>query len=484
MDGTSFDRLFFPESIAIIGAPSADDEARFLKYLQVMDFEGDIYPVNPNSDEIRGLEVYDDIREVPGTVDLAIVKLPRTLVPEVVGHCGEAGVRFAHIFTGGFDEANDDLGMELDAELRASIAEHETRVIGPNCVGIYSPGGRVPFIDKLSPEVGPVGLVSQSGGIATDICRHGLQHGVRFSKVVTVGNMVDVNHVEMLEALYRDDETEVVLAYLEGVRSASEGRELFELFDEYATRKPTFVLKGGRTETGARAASSHTGALAGDYEIWQSVFEQTRCIEVENFDELLNAGAASMYWDHGKTDRGSGVGLVGHGGGLSVTAVDKANSLGLRIPELEPSIVEQFESLDIATEIATIRNPVDIPDILAITDSDRLDSTRDLVSDVVTIVSEDRELGSVLMYLNIQNIQGYGTGSELYHVILDGIIDASADLDDDLDFGVVLRSNEEPDIVDLFQAGRGRLLESDIPVFNGLDQGLTAISQHRAFRRM
>lgn len=483
MTTTTFDDLFYPDSIAVIGAPSNDEEAQFLQYLQDMGYEGTIYPVNPNADTVRGYEAYADISDVPGPVDLAIVKVPRTIVPDVVADCGEQGVKFAHIFTSGFSEANDDLGMELETELRGAIADSDIRVIGPNCVGIYSPGARVPFLDNLLPEVGPVGVVSQSGGLATDLCRQGQQHGLRFSKVVTVGNMVDVNHVEMLEYLYEDDDTEVVVAYLEGVQSGTEGRKLFELFDEYATETPTLVLKGGRTESGARAASSHTGALAGDYRIWQGVFEQTGVIEVNDFDELLNAAVAHMYWNReaarGETSRGDGVSLVGHGGGLSVTAVDKANSVGLTIPELDPTLVEQFDSEAIATEIATLHNPIDIPDIM--TGGDDPDKTRRLVRNVLSIVVQEDSLGALLMYLNIQNIQGYGIGSEFYEAILDAIVDASESMDDDLDFGVVLRSNEEPDIVELFQTGRRHLLEADVPVYNDLDDGLEAVAHVQEF---
>jgi acyl-CoA synthetase (NDP forming) len=482
MSADDLDALFYPDSIAIIGAPSDDDKAQFLQYLQTMGYEEDIYPVNPSADEIRGLRAYPDIREVPGPVDLAIVKVPRRLVPDVIRASGEHGVNFAHIFTGGFSEATDDPGRELAEDLVGAISESDIRVIGPNCVGIYSPGGRVPFIDNLTAEMGPVGVVSQSGGLATDVCRHGQQHGLRFSKVVTVGNMVDMNHVEMLLHLYEDEETELVTAYLEGVRSAREGRELFELFDEHASETPTLVLKGGRTETGARAASSHTGALAGDYNVWQGMFEQTEVIEVENFDELLNASVAFRYWDQDRDAGGSqrdGVALAGHGGGLSVTAVDKADAVGLSIPELDPELVSDLESLDIAAEIASLGNPIDIPDILA--SGEDTERTKELVSDVLQIVARDDSLGTLIMYLNIQNILGYGKGDEFYEPILNAIIDFDAAADEDLDFGVVLRSNEEPEIVDLFQFGRQHLLEADIPVFNDLGDALESIAYVRAF---
>lgn len=472
-----FEPLFFPKSVAVIGVPSDEERATLLSTFETMGYGGNLYPINKNADEILGHDVYPSIRDVPEQVDFAIIKLPRTIVPETLRECVDAGVAFVHVLTAGFRESADELGTELETEITEIMSNSETQLIGPNCIGIFSPGGRVPFLDNLLPEPGPIGVVSQSGGLANDIARQGQAHGIRFSKIVTVGNMIDISHTDIIEYFYEDDDTAALLGYIEGVSSADQGRELFELFAAHANEKPTAVLKAGRSEAGARAASSHTGALAGEYEIWQGIFDQTGVIEVDTYEELITIGTALRFWDKPANDS---VGVIGHGGGLSVLAVDKAHEVGLDIPPLKPEVVQELREMDIADEIATLENPVDVPAVLA--HGNGPDETTRQVAEMVSIVQQDTRLQSNLIFLNIQAImQGLGGGESFYNAILEGIIKTEKDGPDDLQTGVVLRTNEEVQNFEVFTESRRKLVDEGIPVFNSLDNALDAIAALRSF---
>ncbi len=473
----SLEPLFFPDSVAFIGV--SERNPWFIEFFVEMDFDGGLYPVNPNADTVCGYDAYADIGDVPETVDLAIIATPRTLVPEILEDCEEAGVRFVHVFTGGFSEATDDLGQELSAQLTEIVERSRLRVVGPNCIGVFSPGGRVPFDERLLPEPGPIGISSQSGGVATDLCRTGQPFGLRFSSVITLGNMIDVSHIDVLSYLYEDDATEVVVTYVEGVRSPAEGRRLFELFDEHASEKPTLALKGGRNEAGARAARSHTSALAGDYEIWRGVFEQTGVIEVADFRELRNTAIAAQFWD---PPRSRNVGIVGHGGGLSVTATDRAAEVGLQTPTLSEETIDRLGELDFAAEIATVKNPVDVPGVFADLGGSG-DSTEALVSDALSTIARDDGIDTLLVYLSLRAIHGFGPGEPHLHEILDGIVEATERSSADAQFGVVLWSTGEPPIEEMGRGGREKIHEHDIPVFEDLDGALCGLSNYATFGR-
>lgn len=233
------DSLFQPKSIAVVGASASTVSGgnRFIRNLRAFGYAGPIYPVHPSAGEIEGLPVFASLEALPETVDYAYVATAAERVPGVI-RSGRGKVRVAQVMSSGFGETQE--GDALQRDLLAAARDANVRVVGPNCLGVYSPRARVSFTRRVTDEAGHVGVVCQSGGLGTDIIRRGL----RFSGLVTIGNAVDVSASELLEYFLADEQTRVIGMYLE---SARDGRRLFEVLRQAGCRKPVVLLKGGGT---------------------------------------------------------------------------------------------------------------------------------------------------------------------------------------------------------------------------------------------
>ncbi|HZU90740.1 MAG TPA: acetate--CoA ligase family protein, partial [Stellaceae bacterium] len=285
-EGNVLDRfapLFFPRTIAVLGASAGGGAPAnaVLRHIRDYGFAGPIYPVHPTAAAIDGLPAWSSLGAVPQPIDYAFVAIAAAQVPAAL-RAGAGRVRFAQIMTSGFGESAG--GAAREAELLAAAREGGMRIIGPNCLGTHSPRGRLTFIAGPAREAGPVGVLSQSGGLAMDVLRRGQRRGLGFSGVVTIGNCADVTASELLEFFLVDPGTRVVGLYLE---DAADGRRLFEVMA--AADKPIVLLKGGRTRDGQRAALSHTGALASDERIWAALARQTGAALVDTLDEFIGA---------------------------------------------------------------------------------------------------------------------------------------------------------------------------------------------------
>ena len=270
--------IFYPRTLAVVGV--SRDEAKFgslfLRALLDFGFKGRIYPVHPEGGEILGLKAYPSVRDIPEPVDLAAIMVPAPHVPAVLEDCLAKGVPGAEVFTSGFSETGDERAAALEREL-ARIARRGIRIVGPNCFGIYCPGGGLTLLPggNFQRESGPVGFITQSGGHAVEFAREGRGRGIRFSKVISYGNGCDLNESDLLEYMAQDDETRIIAMYLEGPR---DGRRFARLVKELAPRKPVVIWKAGLTRTGGRAVRSHTASLAGEEAVWEAFFRQTaRC---------------------------------------------------------------------------------------------------------------------------------------------------------------------------------------------------------------
>jgi len=247
-----FSPLFAPASIAVVGASatSVSGGNRFIRHLIAFGYDGKVYPVHPTAREIEGLPAYPDVNALPDVIDYAYVAVGAANVPAVIrsfaGH-----VRIAQVMSSGFSETEG--GQELEREVARTAGEAGVRVIGPNCLGVYSPKGRITFTERTSKEAGSVGIVCQSGGLGIDIIRRGQTRGLRFSGLVTVGNCADVRPSELLEYFLESPETLVIGLYVEG---AGDGRRLFEVMRTARSAKPIVLLKGGRTGPPHAAARS------------------------------------------------------------------------------------------------------------------------------------------------------------------------------------------------------------------------------------
>ncbi|MFW6126494.1 MAG: acetate--CoA ligase family protein [Chloroflexota bacterium] len=358
MESTDLNRLFHPTSVAVVGVSTRKGASlvggqNYLNALRTCGFRGHLYAVNPHGGEIWGLSVYRNVVDIPGPVDYVIASVPAAAALDLMRDCITKGVRVVHFFTSGFSEVGGE-GERLEKELCSLAREHGVRVIGPNCMGVYCPSSGLCFVAESSPESGPVGLVCQSGGNAIYMVREGGERGVRFSKVISYGNACDVTESDVLDYLAADAETRTVLLYIEGVR---DGQRFKQALKQVARRKPTIVLKAGTTETGARAATSHTGALSGTEAVWNAYLRQVGAVRVEMLDDLLDMAVTFCRL---RRPDGRRVAILGIGGGATVLAGDACGNAGLLVPRLPEELGKQLGGL-LKTEAGTIlNNPIDL----------------------------------------------------------------------------------------------------------------------------
>jgi acyl-CoA synthetase (NDP forming) len=270
VDAESLEYIFHPRSVAIIGIPS--DQAQpigsgLLDPFSELEFDGKLYPVNPKGGKWRSLKVYSSLEEIPGPVDYVIVAIPASATPKLIEDCVAKGVKAALFVAAGFSEVGTEEGRRLEEEIVEIARKGGVRIIGPNCFGIYCPKTKLSSGLGFPKECGNVGFISQSGGSYFYTVRAAASRGVRFSKAISYGNACDLNESDFLEYFAQDPDTEVIAAYIEGVK---EGRRFLKALEEAAKMKPVIIHKGGYTEAGIKTAASHTGALAGENVIWDA----------------------------------------------------------------------------------------------------------------------------------------------------------------------------------------------------------------------
>jgi len=359
MSTSNLDAIFNPGSVAIAGVSTRPEAQLFGggAYLQAMmqcGFKGKLYPVNPKGGEVMGLTVYPSVRDIPGPVDYVISAIPASGALQLMKDCVAKGVKAVHFFTSGFSELGKGEGIMLEREILALARDHGIRVVGPNCMGVYCPSSGVSFLADLTSESGGVGAICQSGGNAIYLAREAARRGVRFSKVISYGNASDVNETDLMEYMADDPETSIIMAYIEGVRN---GPRFMKALERAARRKPVIVLKVGITESGARAAASHTGSLAGADRVWDGVLEQVNAVRVATIEEWIDMAVTFSFFPR---PVGRRVALLGLGGGATVLASDEATKEGLSIPGF-PEDLRKRATIIVGNEAGTIiDNPMDI----------------------------------------------------------------------------------------------------------------------------
>ncbi|MHC1579006.1 MAG: CoA-binding protein [Dehalococcoidia bacterium] len=386
--------VFYPKSIAIVGVSAASIKAGSLWVwsLKSAGFPGHIYPVGAGGGRIADLEIFPNLRLVPGEVDYVIVSIPRQSVLELLDDCAAKSVKAVQFFTAGFSEIDAQQGSKLEEQMVEKARQGNMRIIGPNCIGIYCPEHKIPFVMGTVGESGRVGFVSQSGGIATKVVTIGVTRRINYSKVVSFGNGIDLDASDFLQYLAADPKTKVIGAYLEGTR---DGVRLFNTMKKVAEVKPLVVWKGGRTLAGAEAAMSHTGSLASSAAIWSAMLKQVGAIEVHSLEELTDTLLIFQQLGHGQGTRAAIIGgLADGGGGNSVAAGDACMENGLKIPPVSSETKQELSGL--LGEVGSILgNPADLSQAqfrgLA-TLFQAIDSVvRDPVSDVI-LIQEDIEI--------------------------------------------------------------------------------------------
>ncbi len=345
-----------PSSIAIIGASEKPGVGKAIFSNILNGYRGKIYPITPSSSSVFGIKAYKSVLDIPEDVDLAVVATPSKIVPSVMEEIGKKKIKASIIVSAGFKEV-DESGAKLEQQIQEIGRHHGIRIIGPNCLGIMSLTEQnlmnLTFL-KITPKYGEIALVSQSGAICAATVEDAMAQGIGFSKVISMGNKVDMDENDILELLEEDPSTKVILMYLEDIH---DGRRFMNIAKRITLekRKPIIVLKSGRTPEGAKAAMSHTGALMGSDEIYESVFKQSGVIRVDTMQELFELSTAFSKQPLPVNDKG--VVIVSNAGGPAIISTDSCSKYGIQMADIS-------DSIDIISKVipphGSSKNPVDI----------------------------------------------------------------------------------------------------------------------------
>ena len=355
-----FERIFYPRSIAVVGASKDERKmgSRWVKGLIDSGFKGPVYPVNPSGGEIFGHRVYPTLKAIPGPVDLVVCCIPRDFVLDLLDDCAAKGIGAIYFFTAGFRETGEPEWVRVEEEMARRAREGGFRIIGPNCIGVCCPEHGIPYgPSTLLGRVGSAGFISHSGGHAGKMMEIATSRRIGFSKVVSIGNCCDLGSADFLEYMAVDPKTSVIGLYLEKPRDS---QRLVQTMKATSGKKPVVVWKGGRTGAGARAANSHTWALAASATVWSSALRQAGAIEVRGLDEL--ADTLLLFQRVGRLERtnlGIICGLTDGGGGEAVLTADACAALGIDVSPFTERT--RRELLGLLGQVGSVLvNPLDV----------------------------------------------------------------------------------------------------------------------------
>lgn len=391
----SLDEVFAPRGVAVVGV--SNNKIAFAELvvhsLQQAAFPA-IYPVNPKHDEIMGLRCYPRLQDIPGPVDHVVVNIPAELALKLLDDCVAKGVRSVHFFTAGFGESGEKEKVELEQQMLKKARDGGFRIIGPNSIGLFVPKSRVVNDFGIPLDPGPIAFLSQSGGYAYSLPDFSAKRGLRFSKVVSYGNALDLDETELLDYFAQDDETEIIAAYIEGVRN---GVQFAASLAKAAALKPVIIFKGGRTEAGIRAAHGHTGSMTSSVDVFDAVCKQRNAIQVNGIDEMIDVIVALRFL---KTiPAGNRVALVGAGGGPSVLAGDEIEKEGLKLPPFSTALQDQLKRvLPVAGSI--LCNPLDTPNM----------ATPEAITAGLKVLSTAEGIDMIIYHLGFHPISKWGFG--------------------------------------------------------------------------
>ena len=347
--------MFQPESVALIGAGTRPGSvgAVLAENLLRAGFQGPIMPVNPKHKSIEGVLTYPDVAGLPLTPELAVVSTPPDAVPGIIAELGRRGTKAAVIITAGFGEGEDRYGAELRQRMLEAARPHLMRIVGPNCLGILVPGIKLnASFSHLAPVKGDLAFVTQSGAMVTAVLDWAAPRGIGFSHLVSLGDMSDVDFGDMLDYLSGDIATRAILLYIEGLTHA---RKFMSAARIAARSKPVLVVKAGRHAEGAKAASSHTGAMAGADEVYDAAIRRAGMLRVYEVDELFDAVETLSLCRPMAGDR---LAILTNGGGIGVMATDSLIEAGGRLAQLSPGTMAELDKVLPATW--SHGDPVDI----------------------------------------------------------------------------------------------------------------------------
>lgn len=352
----NFDGLFYPKSIAIVGASSKEKTLgwELMKNLLNFGFKGKIYPINPKADIIQNVKVYPSLTAIEDEIDLVIIMVAKQYVLAAIDDCEKKNIKNIIVITAGFKEVGAE-GVEMEKLLMEKIHKNKMKLVGPNCMGIINTKESVAMngtFVQSDPNPGGIGFVSQSGALGASVLRILKNRDVGFAQFLSIGNKADVDENDMLEYWKDNEDINVITLYLESFGNA---RKFMETAKTVTKHKPVIAVKAARTAAGMKAASSHTGALASADTIVDAIFEQSGVIRVTSVEELFDLAKS---FDRTILPKGKRVGILTNAGGPAILTVDEAQNSGLEVPELSQETQNKLKEICVAE--ASFHNPVDV----------------------------------------------------------------------------------------------------------------------------
>ncbi len=392
----TLDEMFNPESVAIVGV-SGSGKLGFVESVMIGTLEAGcekVYPVNPRYKEVFGLPCYPDLKSIPGKVDHVVVSIPAAGALDLLRECADKGVNSVHFFTAGFSESGRADRSDLEQSMLAIAESAGFRIIGPNCVGLHVPESRQATMFGVSHEPGNIAFISQSGGHAQNMVKYGDGRGLRFSKVISYGNGLDINEIELLDYFSTDPETDIIAIYIEGTRN---GEAFKAALQNAASRKPLVIYKGGRSEAGRRATFGHTASMTSSVDVFRAVCRQANAVQADSLEEMIDVLTAFYFV---KTPpAGKGVVLVGGGGGPSVYAGDVMEKEGLHLPaptERQRKALQAVLPLD----GSIFANPLDASTL----------GSPEAIQKTLTIMGDNPEVHMLVYHMGFHPITQWGLG--------------------------------------------------------------------------
>ena len=452
------DSMFAPQSIALVGIPRGIKSGKvFLMGLLEQAFPGPIYPVHPTAPEIDGLKAYRNLQEIPGPVEMAIILSPKETVFDVLRECAQKKVKAVILYTSGFAELGGAEGREAEKRMRRIAQDGGFRIIGPNCMGVFSPASHVAPFPGLPGTAGTLGFISQSGSLMNLFVKACSRREIFVSHAVSHGNSADVGLADLLAWMGKNEETRIICSYCEGVE---EPRKLMEALRYSTARKPLIMWKVGLTGAGSRAAASHTGAMTGEGALWKSLFRQFHVLDVYDIEEMLDLTMA-FYFLEPRAAAGRVV-MVSGPGGPAVAAADAVERNGLTMAALTKNTSARLRDFLPPTGTSPA-NPVDVG----------LGASFDLTlyQESLEILLEDPGVDVVLML-------GGGATPEMSAAYVEGLISAKKKTDKPIiaiAYPGFIQIDREELLTPLYKSG--------IPVYTTPERALKAYARMQSYYR-
>lgn len=360
MNVNNLDFIFKPRSVAVLGASNREGSVGRALFANILfnGYTGIVYPVNPKAKSVLGVKAYSSILDIEDEIDLAVLIVPAVTVPAVLAECGQKKVKGAIVISAGFKELGPT-GAALEQAVRERARTWGIRLVGPNCFGMINTSPEVRLnttFGRIRPRYGNIALISQSGAVGANALEYAEAEEVGLCKFISIGNKADINECDLLQYLKDDPETDVIALYLEDLVNPAQFMKIArEITSRPGKPKPILAIKAGRTSEGAKAASSHTGALAGSDETYNAFFAQARVLRVDTVNELISKAASLAYQP---TPHGSRVAILTNAGGIGIMATDACIRNGLKLANLTEKTRQELKK--VLPVAANTNNPVDI----------------------------------------------------------------------------------------------------------------------------